>query len=107
MLAGMAAAGGTLHVYPLGAGPVVQLCDDGGTPVVSIEMPILVRVPGEIERLLGPDVAERVPVPFWWVELRAPGTNPRGAAAARRFADALAARLAGVVWPPTRSGELR
>jgi hypothetical protein len=98
VLAAMQAAGEQFRVRAVADGAVVQLLDDGDRPLVSIEVPVLVQIPGEVERLLGGDVAARVPAPLWWVEARAPSARPEGRRLARRFADTLAARCGGVVW---------
>ncbi|MBU5944305.1 hypothetical protein ACPC37_19380 [Streptomyces griseoincarnatus] len=45
-------------------GAVLRLCAPDGRPLVSVEAPLLVQVPGEAERLLG----RNMPVPFWWTE---------------------------------------
>jgi hypothetical protein len=103
IVAGMLAAGPELGVRPVERGPVVQLCDQDGRPLVSIELPVLVRVPGEVERLLGPGLGEgdgAVQVPVWWVEARAPSARAGAEALARRFAETVAERLGGLVWPP-------
>jgi hypothetical protein len=99
LLAGMLAAGPDLRVRPVQAGPVVQLCDKAGRPLVAIELPVLVKVAGEVERLLGPELAGRVPSPVWWLEARAPTARAGAAELARRFAETVAERLGGVVWP--------
>lgn len=96
--AALLAAGERFHIRSAAAGAVVQLCDDRGRPLVSIEVPVLVRVPGEVERLLGDRVAG-VPPPLWWVETRAPSGREGAERLARRFAETLAARCRGVVWP--------
>jgi hypothetical protein len=93
------AAGERFRVRSAAAGAVVQLCDDQGRPLVSIEVPVLVRVPGEVERLLGP-LAGAPAAPLWWVETRAPSTREGAERLGRRFAEALAVRCRGVVWPP-------
>jgi hypothetical protein len=98
--AALLAAGERFRVRPAAAGAVVQLCDDQGRPLVSIEVPVLVRVPGEVERLLGDRVAGVPTPPLWWVETRAPSTREGAERLGRRFAEALAARCQGVVWPP-------
>jgi hypothetical protein len=99
--AALLAAGERFRVRSAAAGAVVQLCDDQGRPLVSIEVPVLVRVPGEVERLLGDQTAADVPSPpLWWVETRAPSTREGAERLGRRFAEALAARCHGVVWPP-------
>jgi hypothetical protein len=98
--AALLAAGERFHIRSAAAGAVVQLCDDRGRPLVSIEVPVLVRVPGEVERLLGDRVAGVPPPPLWWVETRAPSGREGAERLARRFAETLAARCRGVVWPP-------
>jgi hypothetical protein len=98
--AALLAAGERFRIRSAADGAVVQLCDDQGRPLVSIEVPVLVRVPGEIERLLGDRVAGAPAPPLWWVETRAPSAREGAERLGRRFAEALAARCHGVVWPP-------
>jgi len=99
--AALLAAGERFGVRTAADGAVVQLCDEDGRPLVSIEVPVLVRVAGEVERLLGREVAAGLPPPpLWWVETRAPGTREGAERLGRRFAETLAARCGGVVWPP-------
>jgi hypothetical protein len=95
-LAALNAAGPGLLVRPVEQAGLIQLCDDDGRILVTIESPLLVRVPGEAGRLLGPEVD--APHPAWWVEARA-GDRVDGAAVARRFAAALAATTSGCTWP--------
>jgi len=96
VLAGLAAAGEELGVRAVSGGAVVQLCDDENLPLVSIELPLLIQVPGEVERMLGTAVGS-VETPAWWVEIRA--TARDGAREiAERYADALVKRLGGQVW---------
>ena len=98
--AALLAAGERFRIRSAADGAVVQLCDDQGRPLVSIEVPVLVRVPGEVERLLGAEVAGRLPPPpLWWVETRAPSARDGAEGLGRRFAEALAARCGGIVWP--------
>jgi hypothetical protein len=97
--AALLAAGERFRIRSAADGAVVQLCDDQGRPLVSIEVPVLVRVPGEVERLLG-RVAGAPAAPLWWVEARAPSGREGAERLGRRFAEALAARCHGVVWPP-------
>ncbi|MDN3356858.1 hypothetical protein [Actinomadura sp. DC4] len=87
-----------LLVRGAGDGAVIQLCDDEGRALVSIEAPQYVRVDGEVERLLGAEAAAKAPVPVWWVEARAASADPRSAALAGRFAEDLVRRLGGTVW---------
>ncbi|MEV8455343.1 DUF6177 family protein [Streptomyces sp. NPDC052095] len=102
VLAALLAGGPDKLVGTAGEDAVVQLCDDQGRPLVSIEAPLLVQVAGEAERLLG---ATAPPVPFWWTEARA----TTGVAEAEALAGTFAARIAllaeGSAWPPeaTRS----
>ncbi|MEU2564293.1 DUF6177 family protein [Streptomyces longispororuber] len=99
MLAGLYAGGPGLRVGTLADGAVVQLCTPSGRPLVSIEVPLLVQVSGEAERLLGDDV----PVPdgpFWWTEARASTAIEEAARLAGSFAGRVATVLGGTVWPP-------
>lgn len=107
-LAALAAAAPELRVRPIEQAMLLEVCDDDGRALVTIESPLLVRVPGEAARLLGPGVD--APHPAWWVEARATdGTAPGGGAddddrgdgraVARRFVEALAAATDGCTWP--------
>ncbi|URM91582.1 DUF6177 family protein [Streptomyces sp. MRC013] len=103
LLAGLLSGGPDLLLGRTGEGAVLQLCDEAGRPLVSVEAPLLVQVEGEAERLLG---AEPPRVPFWWTEARA----TTGVPDAERLAGTLAARLValagGSVWPPEAAQSL-
>ncbi|MER6011513.1 DUF6177 family protein [Streptomyces bluensis] len=103
VLAGLLSGGPDKLVGALGDGAVVQLCDEQGRPLVSVEAPLLVEVEGEAERLLG---ATAPPVPYWWTEARA----TTGVEEAERLAGTFAARLAtlvgGSAWPPEAARSL-
>ncbi|MGI5481690.1 DUF6177 family protein [Streptomyces lavendofoliae] len=103
VLAGLLSGGPDKLVNTAGEDAVVQLCDEQGRPLVSVEAPLLVQVRGEAERLLG---ATPPPVPFWWTEARA----TTGVAEAERLAGTFAARLAslagGSAWPPEAARSL-
>lgn len=91
------AAGGTgLDAASTADGAVIQLLGAGGRPLVSVEAPVLVQVPGEVERLLG--TSARTPV--WWTETRASTAVPEAAELAGAVAGRLAEVLGGAVWPP-------
>ncbi|GAA1717094.1 hypothetical protein GCM10009745_77220 [Kribbella yunnanensis] len=96
VMAGLAAAGNELGVRAVSGGAVVQLCDDDNLPLVSVELPLLIQVPGEVERMLGATVGV-VDTPAWWVEIRA--TAQDGAReVAEKYAYTLIDRLGGKVW---------
>jgi hypothetical protein len=97
----MASAGDALVVRGAGDGALIQLCDESGRMLVSIEAAQRVDVAGEVERLLGDAITVGLTVPYWWIEARAPEDVPDAPAVAYRFAAALTARLGGVVWPPS------
>lgn len=97
VVAGMAAAGMDLRAHEFGDGGIIQLCDEEGRLLLSIEVPVLVEVPGEVQRLLGPEVGDVRP-PVWWVEIRAAETRDGSETLALRFAVELTNRLGGVVW---------
>jgi hypothetical protein len=96
---GMIAFGEQLRMREAGPG-AVHLYDLDDRLTVSIEAPELVRVPGEIERLLGPRMAGRIRVPAWWVEIRAAAGMPDARRIARKFADDIVHWQGGAVWPP-------
>ncbi|TDD58551.1 hypothetical protein E1263_18730 [Kribbella antibiotica] len=96
VLAGLSAAGNDLGVRAVSGGAVVQLCNADDLPLVSIELPLLIQVPGEVERMLGTTVGV-VDTPAWWVEIRA--TSQDGARElAEQYANTLIKRLGGKVW---------
>jgi hypothetical protein len=94
-LSALLAAGPRLRMRPFG--PVLQLFDDDGQRVASVDGPLLVQVPGEVARLLGPDLG--VTEPVWWVEIRAATDSPEAERLARQVAEHLAGEQDGVVWP--------
>jgi hypothetical protein len=90
------AAGPDLFISPGHRSPILQLLDEEQHPVLAVDGPRLVQVPGELQRLLGvPGDVE----PMWWVEMRVPAG--REAAPARRLAEHLVQRCGGFVWGPT------
>lgn len=96
VMAGLAAAGEDLGVRAVSGGAVVQLCGEDNLPLVSIELPLLIQVPGEVERMLGTSIG-LVDTPAWWVEIRA--TARDGAREiAQQYARTLINRLGGKVW---------
>ncbi|MFF6874481.1 DUF6177 family protein [Streptomyces sp. NPDC012474] len=97
LLAGLYAGGPDLGVNTTADGAVVQLCARDGRPLVSVEAPILVQVPGETTRLLDHAVADG---PVWWTEARASTAVAEAARLAGSFAGRLATALGGTVWPP-------
>ncbi|MFF1839622.1 DUF6177 family protein [Streptomyces sp. NPDC058231] len=103
VLAGLLSGGPDKLVDTAGEDAVVQLCDEQGRPLVSVEAPLLVQVAGEAERLLG---AQAPQVPFWWTEARA----TTGVEEAERIAGTFAARLVslagGSAWPPEAARSL-
>ncbi|MEU2132502.1 DUF6177 family protein [Streptomyces sp. NPDC018352] len=103
VLAGLLAGGPDKLVGTTGEGAVVQLCDDLGRPLVSIEAPLLVQVAGEAERLLG---ATAPPVPFWWTEARATTGVEEAELLAGTFAARIATLAGGSAWPPEAARSL-
>lgn len=96
---GMIAFGETLRMAEAGTG-AIHLYDADGRLAVSIEAPELVRVPSEVERLLGPQMAAQVRTPTWWVEVRAAAGMPEARRIARKFAEDITHWQGGTVWPP-------
>ncbi|MFJ9715084.1 DUF6177 family protein [Streptomyces sp. NPDC101213] len=100
LLAGLYAGGPGAGVSAASEGAVLRLCAPDGRPLVSVEAPLLVQVPGEAERLLGRDV----PVPFWWTEARASGAVPGAERLAGSVCGRLALLLGGTTWPGPAAG---
>ncbi|GGV58389.1 hypothetical protein GCM10010277_61020 [Streptomyces longisporoflavus] len=98
LLAGLFAGGPDLGVNSLAEGAVVQLCAPNGRPLVSVEAPQFIQVPGEAQRLLGAEVTTPNG-PYWWTEARASTAVEEGERLAGSFAGRLAAVLGGTVWP--------
>jgi hypothetical protein len=71
-----------------------RVYDEAGRLVVFVSDPMLVTVPGEVERLLG----ERAALPVWWVDIRAAADLDDAARVALACADELVARHGGAVW---------
>ncbi len=103
VLAGLLSGGPDKLVGTRGEGAVIQLCDAGGRPLVSVEAPLLVSVEGEAERLLGTTAP---PVPYWWTEARATTGVAEAEQLAGAFATRLAALVGGSAWPPDAAGSL-
>lgn len=100
LLAGLYAGGPEAAVTAEARGAVLRLCAPDGRPLVSVEAPLLVQVPGEAERLLGRDM----PVPFWWTEARASGAVPEAGPLAASVCGRLALLLSGGTWPEDAAG---
>ncbi|MGB8945900.1 MAG: DUF6177 family protein [Streptomyces sp.] len=99
LLAGLFAGGPDLGVNSLAEGAVVQLCAPNGRPLVSVEAPQFIQVPGEAQRLLGAEVITP-DGPYWWTEARASTAVEESERLAGSFAGRLTAVLGGTVWPP-------
>ncbi|WP_371633283.1 DUF6177 family protein [Streptomyces sp. NBC_01259] len=106
ILAGLLAGGPDLRVGTTGEGAVVQLCDAEDRPLVSIEVPLMLQVPGEATRLLGPGAEPSSDGPAWWVEARAAAGVPEAEELAGAFAARLTMLLGGRVWPPDAPGTI-
>jgi hypothetical protein len=98
VLAALGAVGPQHRVRAVSGGLVIQLCDDDGDPMVSIDAPMYIQVPGEPARLLGAALGD-VPAPTWWVEIRA-AARDGGSALAWQYAEELVGRAGGRVWAP-------
>ncbi|WNZ11321.1 DUF6177 family protein [Streptomyces sp. 11x1] len=96
LMASLYAGGSDLDLSAAAEGAVVQLHGPGGRPLVSVESPVLVQVPGEAERLLGQSAAP----PYWWTEARASTAVPEAERLAGVVCGRLNALLGGSTWPP-------
>ncbi|KUN07498.1 hypothetical protein AQI95_10785 [Streptomyces yokosukanensis] len=97
MLAGLYAGGSDLRVDRVSDGAAVQLCTADGQPLVTVEVPVFIQVPGEVGRLLGPDV--RAEAPVWWTEVRATTAVAEAGRLAGSVGGRIAAVLGGTTWP--------
>ena len=97
--AALLSGGPDLRLRTLGEGAVVQLTDGEGHPLVSVESPLLLAVPHEVQRLLGVRVDE-LGESVWWTEVRATAATDRAQRLASVVAGRLVALLGGVLWPP-------
>ncbi|MFD1663346.1 DUF6177 family protein [Streptomyces caeni] len=103
IIAGLLSGGPDKLVGAEGDGAVVQLCDEQGRPLVSVEAPLLVQVRGEAQRLLGASEPE---VPYWWTEARATTGVKEAEGLAGTFAARLATLVGGTAWPPQAASSL-
>ncbi|QFQ97525.1 hypothetical protein F9278_16355 [Streptomyces phaeolivaceus] len=95
LMTSLYAGGSELDLSAAAEGAVVQLHGPGGRPLVSVEAPVLVQVPGEAERLLG----QAMETPFWWTEARASTAVPEAERLAGVVCGRLNALLGGATWP--------
>lgn len=95
LVAGLYAGGPDLDVSAAADGAVLQLNGPGGRPLVSVESPVLVQVPGEAERLLGTSAE----APYWWTEARASTAVEEAERLAGAVCGRLNALLGGTTWP--------
>ncbi|MGW3170993.1 DUF6177 family protein [Streptomyces sp. NPDC001153] len=98
LLAALYAGGPNLSLTATDDGAVIHLCTAAGRPLVSVESPLLVHVPGEAERLLGPHITPPQP-PYWWTETRASTAIPAAEPLAGSFCGRLTMLLGGTTWP--------
>lgn len=94
----MIAGGERVRLVP--ADPAVHLCGEDDRPMVSVEEPQYIQVPGEVERLVGPEMAAQAGTPVWWVEIRAASAIDGSSDVARRFAEQIVQASGGVLWDP-------
>ncbi|MGW0737011.1 DUF6177 family protein [Streptomyces sp. NPDC002851] len=99
LLMSLYAGGPDLQAEALHAGAVIQLGTPAGRPLLTVESPLLVHVPGEAARLLG-EGADLPEAPLWWTEARATTNVPEAERLAASFAGRLNALLGGATWPP-------
>ncbi|WP_340378929.1 DUF6177 family protein [Streptomyces sp. SS7] len=99
LLAALHAGGPDLELTATDDDAVIQLCTAAGRPLVSVEAPLLVHVPGEAERLLGAGTTAPDP-PYWWTEVRASTATPEAERLAQSVGGRLTMLLGGAIWPP-------
>lgn len=97
LLAGLYAGGPDLRVGSVSEGAAVRLHASDGRPLLTLEVPLFLQVPGEVGRLLGTDVSAEEPV--WWTEVRASAAVEESGRLAASVAGRLTAVLGGTTWP--------
>ncbi|MFF4588705.1 DUF6177 family protein [Streptomyces sp. NPDC001388] len=99
LLAALHAGGPDLELTATDDGAAIHLRTAAGRPMVSVEAPLLVHVPGEAERLLGAETAAPQ-APYWWTEVRASTAAPEAEPLAGSVCGRLTMLLGGTTWPP-------
>lgn len=97
----LAAADRDLRVRMVADGALVELLDEEGRVVASMQAAQRLTLATEADRLLASEIADDLPAQPYWVEARGthlPGVDPTGVVS--RFARSLTDRLGGVVWTP-------
>ncbi|MFD5131560.1 DUF6177 family protein [Streptomyces olindensis] len=97
LLAALYAGGPDLRVVSASEGAAVQLHTPDGRPLLTVEVPLFLQVPGEVTRLFGADVPVEAPV--WWTEVRATAAVEEAEQLAGSVAGRLASVLGGTTWP--------
>lgn len=69
----------------------------GEHPVLTVEAPVLVQVPGEASRLLGPTMRQ-ADGPGWWVHYHYAAGDAEAAALAAAAGHRLAGQCEGALW---------
>jgi len=99
LMAALMATGEDLRVDTPEAGGAIRLYTPGDEPILTIDAPIYLQVPGEARRLLGEAAMTE---PMWWIEIRAVERDS-ARAYARTLGTALARRLGGHAVTPGES----
>jgi len=81
-------------------GAVIQLHDADDRPLFTVEVPLMITVPGEVRRLLGDRIAAQISEPLWWIETRASTAVTGADELARQFGAELTRRTGGICWNP-------
>ena len=86
-----------LRLHWHGDTEVLQVRDESGRLLATLEPGREVERTDDVVRLLDENVVAGLPDSFWWMETRA-RPDEQGREVAHRFADRLALRLGGAVW---------
>lgn len=99
----LTAAGPALRVRLAADGALIQLREETGRLVASVQAAQRLAASAEAERLMGTALPDTLPAQPWWVETRTTDAglaNPATRQAMRRFADTLVEWYGGLVWHP-------